>query len=121
MVSTDGQIAGINDQFVSMWGIPRELLATHDDEAVMGFVLSQLSDPAAFLEKVQELYANPLAEATMCWISPMAAPLNGIRVRRKWRIAWWAECGVSVTSPRAGSRRNRPSEPWLIWPSRQPS
>jgi diguanylate cyclase (GGDEF)-like protein/PAS domain S-box-containing protein len=63
VVGADGQIAGINDQFVSMWGIPRELLATHDDEALMGFVLGQLTDPAGFLDKVHELYANPTAES----------------------------------------------------------
>jgi diguanylate cyclase (GGDEF)-like protein/PAS domain S-box-containing protein len=63
VVSSDGQIAGVNDQFVSMWGIPRELLDTHDDEAVMDFVLEQLADPESFLEKVKELYANPAAES----------------------------------------------------------
>jgi diguanylate cyclase (GGDEF)-like protein/PAS domain S-box-containing protein len=63
VVGADGQIAGINDQFVSMWGIPRELLATHDDEALMSFVLGQLKDPSGFLDKVHSLYANPMAES----------------------------------------------------------
>lgn len=63
VVGIDGRIAGINDQFSSMWRIPRELLTTHDDEAVMGYVLGQLSDPGTFLEKVQELYAHPDAES----------------------------------------------------------
>ncbi|WP_104141341.1 bifunctional diguanylate cyclase/phosphodiesterase [Arthrobacter sp. ZGTC131] len=63
VVGSDGNIAGLNDQFTSMWGIPRELLATHDDAALMGFVLGQLLDPASFLEKVQELYAHPTAES----------------------------------------------------------
>lgn len=63
VVGSDGEIAGLNDQFVSMWGIPRELLATHDDTALMGFVLQQLSDPARFLEKVHQLYTHPNAES----------------------------------------------------------
>jgi diguanylate cyclase (GGDEF)-like protein/PAS domain S-box-containing protein len=63
VVGSDGNIAGLNDQFTSMWGIPPELLATHDDAALMGYVLGQLSDPASFLEKVQELYADPTAES----------------------------------------------------------
>lgn len=63
VVSSDGQIAGLNDQFVSMWGIPRDLLDTHDDEAVMKFVIDQLSEPESFLAKVKELYANPDAES----------------------------------------------------------
>ncbi|WCI09585.1 EAL domain-containing protein [Arthrobacter sp. OVS8] len=63
VVSGDGRIAGVNNQFISMWGIPRELLATQDDEAVMGFVLDQLVDPAQFVEKVTALYADPSAES----------------------------------------------------------
>lgn len=63
VVGTDGQIAGVNEQFVSMWGIPRGLLTTHDDEAVIDFVLGLLKDPGNFLAKVHELYANPLAES----------------------------------------------------------
>lgn len=63
VVGTDGKIAGINDQFSTMWQIPREMLATHDDQAVMQYVMAQLSDPATFLEKVNELYADPAAES----------------------------------------------------------
>ncbi|MEO5321223.1 EAL domain-containing protein [Arthrobacter sp. CC3] len=63
VVGTDGQIAGVNEQFVSMWGIPRGLLTTHDDKAVIGYVLGLLKNPQGFLDKVQELYADPLAES----------------------------------------------------------
>jgi diguanylate cyclase (GGDEF)-like protein len=63
VVGGDGRIAGVNNQFITMWGIPRELLATQDDEAVMGFVLDQLVDPAQFVEKVTALYADPSAES----------------------------------------------------------
>ncbi|WP_263428375.1 EAL domain-containing protein [Arthrobacter sp. NicSoilB8] len=63
VVSSAGEIAGVNNQFVSMWGIPRELLATRDDEAVMAFVLDQLQDPAQFVGKVVALYADPAAES----------------------------------------------------------
>ncbi len=63
VVSSQGRIASANSQFVSMWGIPAELLATQDDEAVMGFVLNQLTDPDQFVSKVVELYAHPTAES----------------------------------------------------------
>ncbi|MFF2030340.1 EAL domain-containing protein [Arthrobacter sp. NPDC058192] len=63
VVSSDGEIAGVNNQFVSMWGIPRELLARRDDAAIMAFVLDQLQDPARFAEKVEALYADPGAES----------------------------------------------------------
>ena len=63
VVSSEGEIAGVNNQFLTMWGIPRELLATRDDESVMAFVLDQLLDPAQFVEKVVALYADPTAES----------------------------------------------------------
>jgi diguanylate cyclase (GGDEF)-like protein/PAS domain S-box-containing protein len=63
VVSGEGQIAGVNNQFIAMWGIPRELLATRDDDAVLAFVLDQLVDPAQFMEKVSALYADPAAES----------------------------------------------------------
>ena len=63
VVSSAGEIAGVNNQFVSMWGIPRELLARRDDAAIMAFVLDQLQDPARFVEKVEALYADPGAES----------------------------------------------------------
>ncbi|WP_354173359.1 EAL domain-containing protein [Arthrobacter sp. UYEF36] len=63
VVGGDSRIAGVNNQFISMWGVPRELLATQDDEAVMGFVLDQLVDPAQFVEKITALYADPDAES----------------------------------------------------------
>ncbi|WP_083266468.1 sensor domain-containing phosphodiesterase [Arthrobacter sp. U41] len=63
VVGADGRIAGVNNQFHAMWGVPRELLATQDDEAVMGFVLDQLVDPAQFVEKISALYADPDAES----------------------------------------------------------
>ena len=63
VVSGEGQIAGVNNQFISMWGIPRELLATRNDEAVLSFVMDQLVDPAQFIEKVTALYADPGSES----------------------------------------------------------
>jgi len=63
VVGSDGKIAGSNEQFATMWGIPAALLNSHDDRKVMGFVLDQLTDPDAFAAKVQELYADPEAES----------------------------------------------------------
>ncbi|XTR51780.1 diguanylate cyclase domain-containing protein [Pseudarthrobacter sp. So.54] len=63
VVAADGRVASVNNQFVSMWGIPRELLATQDDDAVLAYVVEQLVDPAQFLHKVSALYADPTAES----------------------------------------------------------
>jgi diguanylate cyclase (GGDEF)-like protein/PAS domain S-box-containing protein len=62
VVSTEGRISSVNNQFLSMWGISRELLDSgHDD--MLRFVLDQLTDPDQFLAKVTALYADPEAES----------------------------------------------------------
>jgi PAS domain S-box-containing protein len=63
VVSAVGRVAGANEQFAQMWGIPADLLDSHDDDRVMGFVLDQLTDAPAFVAKVQELYEHPAAES----------------------------------------------------------
>jgi len=63
VVSAEGRISSVNNKFLSMWGIPRELVDAGDDEAVIGSVMGQLVDPDAFVEKVTALYADPDAES----------------------------------------------------------
>lgn len=62
-VNTEGKIVLFNKKFVSMWGIPDEIIASRDDGKAIGFVLNQLKDPEAFLKKVKELYTTPDAES----------------------------------------------------------
>ncbi|MEW1808999.1 EAL domain-containing protein [Pseudarthrobacter sp. NPDC080039] len=63
VVTAEGRIAGANERFVAMWGIPADLLASGDDGKVMACVLDQLTDPDAFVAKVKALYADPSAES----------------------------------------------------------
>ena len=63
VVDVDGRISSYNERFVDMWGIPRDILASRDDERAIAFVLSQLRDPDAFVAKVRELYAQPESES----------------------------------------------------------
>jgi PAS domain S-box-containing protein len=63
VVDRAGKITSYNERFIQLWQVPREVLATGQDETVIQTVLGQLSDPEAFLAKVQELYQNPLAES----------------------------------------------------------
>ena len=46
-----------NQRFAEMWSIPQSILDTGDDNKLLGHVLGQLSDPEAFLNEVQRLYA----------------------------------------------------------------
>jgi len=63
VVNAKGQIANFNNHFVTMWDIPEELITTQSPEAVLGFVMAQLKDPGAFLERIAAVYADPTSES----------------------------------------------------------
>ncbi|MBI5093551.1 MAG: PAS domain S-box protein [Candidatus Hydrogenedentes bacterium] len=56
-VSRDGKMISHNKKFQDMWRIPAALIEEGDDRRLLKFVMDQLSDPKAFLKKVDELYA----------------------------------------------------------------
>ncbi|HSO90729.1 MAG TPA: EAL domain-containing protein [Arthrobacter sp.] len=58
VISNEGLIAGINDQYLKLWGMPPELLAAEDPTALVTFISRQLRDPEYFLQKVSELHAD---------------------------------------------------------------
>jgi PAS domain S-box-containing protein len=62
VVNPEGAVVKANRRFAEMWRIPGDILASGDDERLLNHVLSQLSDPGAFVAKVKELYGDPVAE-----------------------------------------------------------
>lgn len=48
-----------NQQFINLWSIPEEIVASNDDNAALSFVINQLEDVAGFLSKVHDLYSMP--------------------------------------------------------------
>ncbi|MCU1547477.1 MAG: diguanylate cyclase [Arthrobacter sp.] len=62
VVSLEGQITGINDQYLKLWGMPPELLAAEDPAALVNFIAGQLISPEIFLQKVAVLYADKLTQ-----------------------------------------------------------
>lgn len=64
VVDLDGNVTATNRRFAELWRLPDELIRAGDDSALLAFVVDQLEEPGAFLEKVQELYSQPLAESS---------------------------------------------------------
>ena len=63
VVSDDGRILSYNRRFVELWRIPDEIIESRSDEAALDFVIEQLSDPQAFVERVEYLYSHPDEES----------------------------------------------------------
>lgn len=62
VIDRAGNITSYNQRFLSLWGIPHELIATGKDDAMLRYVLDQLDGPEQFLAGVQALYASPERE-----------------------------------------------------------
>jgi diguanylate cyclase (GGDEF)-like protein/PAS domain S-box-containing protein len=58
VVDTTGKITCFNHKFVEMWNISEAIIHKNDRELIK-FVLSQLKDSEAFINKVNELYNQP--------------------------------------------------------------
>ncbi len=57
-VDREGQVIRTNRRFAELWRIPQELLDRRDDVAMLQYVVEQLADPDAFMEKVRSLYQS---------------------------------------------------------------
>ncbi len=58
VVDEYGQVTHTNSKFADMWRIPQDLIEKRDDQKLLDYVLSQLTDPEAFLSKVNQLYRS---------------------------------------------------------------
>jgi diguanylate cyclase (GGDEF)-like protein/PAS domain S-box-containing protein len=58
VVDDAGRAAYVNPRFAEMWHIPRDLLDARDDARMMDYVVDQLNDPQAFVDRVQALYGT---------------------------------------------------------------
>jgi len=59
VVDGKGGIVRSNVRFREMWGVPEAIIAAHDDDAALSFVLDRLKEPAVFLKTVRDLYGAP--------------------------------------------------------------
>jgi len=52
----DGRVTDFNQHFVEMWRIPADALATGSHQTLLEVVSPRLSDPAAFLARIKQIY-----------------------------------------------------------------
>ncbi|WP_448561266.1 PAS domain S-box protein [Trichothermofontia sp.] len=60
-------VVNYNQQFVTMWGIPAEILATGSREQELNFILEQLKQPETFLSCTLDLEEQPYAQGHDCF------------------------------------------------------
>ena len=63
VVDSNRRIIAFNQSFVEMWGIPKSILESHDDQACLEYALTQCAFPDVFAQKVEMLYALPESES----------------------------------------------------------
>jgi signal transduction histidine kinase len=91
-VDSKGKVIKANRRFAELWRIPQSLMDAGDDRVLLDFVLKQLSDPDAFLKKVQLLYSTDAVEMDTLafkdgriferYTSPMK--MEGVVIGRVW-------------------------------------
>jgi PAS domain S-box-containing protein len=59
VVDLNGKILSFNQKMTEMFGVPADIFASGDDDKAITAALDQLANPAAFIEKVEDLYNHP--------------------------------------------------------------
>ncbi len=62
-IDNTGKVINANNRFAELWRIPEQLILQKDDDALLSYVLEQVTEPEAFLAKVKELYKSDRAES----------------------------------------------------------
>ncbi len=63
VVDLQSNIVDWNQRFIELWRIPETILSSRSDNDALKFVLNQLKDPDAFLQRIKELMQNPDEES----------------------------------------------------------
>jgi diguanylate cyclase (GGDEF)-like protein len=58
-VDLTGKIVSYNQQYVHLWKVPQEVIASQDDEALLKNALVQVWHPEAYLQRIREIQAEP--------------------------------------------------------------
>jgi PAS domain S-box-containing protein len=53
-----GEVLQINNKFVELWHIPKELLQKNNDQILINHVTDQVANPEAFKRRIEQIYAK---------------------------------------------------------------
>jgi len=59
-----GRIRSFNHTFARQWGVPEELLARRDDDALLDWMRRSVADPAGYMRRLAAIDAAPTLEAS---------------------------------------------------------
>jgi len=91
-VDTNGKVMRASRRFAEIWKIPETLMKSGDDKTLLDFIMVQLSDPDAFLKKVQSVYDSveesfdtiAFKDGRVAERYSFAMIMNGARIGRVW-------------------------------------
>lgn len=58
VVSPEGRLAFLNDRFLELWRLPADVVRSSDDRRALEAAAARVVDPAGFLARVEEIYAQ---------------------------------------------------------------
>ena len=63
IVDTKGAMLSYNKNFATLWKIPADIIERRDDTAALQFAMTQVTNPQAFIDRVNYYYAHPKEKA----------------------------------------------------------
>ncbi len=63
IVDEEGNMLSFNKNFAKIWGMPDDIIVNKDDNAALAYAMTQVIDPAGFIERVRHCYAHPAIKA----------------------------------------------------------
>ena len=60
VVDREGTVTSYNQNFVTMWNIPSDIVKTLDNKKIITHFQSQIKDPGGFLTNMNDLHVHPV-------------------------------------------------------------